>query len=86
MISLRGLAPKRIVLSGPSGFLGQRVLDCIMNVHSDRLDHGLKPGEVILLSSSPGRLMERLSRKYPPNVMRTIRASRVDYYVQHDKI
>ena len=82
---LRGMPPKRIVLSGPSGFLGQRVLDCMLKVHSDRIKHGLKPGEVVLLSSSPGRLMERLSQKYGPALMRTIRASRVDYYTQHDE-
>jgi hypothetical protein len=82
---LRGMPPKRIVLSGPSGFLGQRVLECMLRVHSDRINHGLKPGEVVLLSSSPGRLMERLSLKYNPSLMRTIRASRVDYYTQHDE-
>ena len=83
---LRGMPPKRIVLSGPSGFLGQRVLACLLKVHTDRLNHGLKPGEVVLLSSSPGRLMERLSLKYGASVMRTIRASRVDYYTQHDEV
>ena len=82
---LRGMPPKKIVLSGPSGFLGQRVLDCILKVHGDRIKHGMKPGEVVLLSSSPGRLMERLSQKYDPSLMGTIRASRVDYYTQHDE-
>lgn len=81
---MRAMPPKRIVLSGPSGFLGGRVLECILRVHKDRLNNGLNPGEVVLLSSSPGRLMERLSIKYGVSLMRTVRASRIDYYTQHD--
>jgi len=38
--------PKRIILSGPSGFLGQRVLECILKVHQHRMKQGIKPGEV----------------------------------------
>lgn len=75
---------KKIMLSGPSGFLGSRVLDSILEVHKLRRDSGLDPGEVVLLSSSPGRLMERLYKKYGPTAMKTVRASRVDYYKQHD--
>ena len=40
-------------------------------------------GEVILLSSSPGTLMNRLSKHYGIKKISTIRASRVDYYTQH---
>lgn len=76
--------PKRIILSGPSGFLGRRVLDSILKVHKLRIDNGVKPGEIVLLSGGPGRLMERLYRKYGPTMMKTVRASRVDYYTQHD--
>ena len=81
---LRKSPPKRVVLSGPSGFLGSRVLDYILQLHSDRIKHKLSPGEVVLLSSSPGRLMHRLTSKYGTEAMRTIRASRVNYYTQHD--
>lgn len=76
--------PKRIILSGPSGFLGWRVLDSILKVHKLRIENGLKPGEIVLLSGGPGRLMERLYRKYGSSMMKTVRASRVDYYTQHD--
>ena len=76
--------PKRIVLSGPSGFLGARVLKSILQVHSHRKLHGLKPGELILLSSSPGRLMERLVKELGEDTMSTVRASRVNYYSQHE--
>jgi hypothetical protein len=62
---------------------GSRVLDCILTVHQDRIKRGLKPGEVVLLSGSPGRLMQRLQKKYGQEIMRTVRASRVDYYYQH---
>lgn len=78
--------PKRIILSGPSGFLGQRVLECILKVHQMRSSLGLKPGELILLSSKPGNLMGRLAKKYGEHSMKTIRASRVDYYSQHDPV
>jgi nucleoside-diphosphate-sugar epimerase len=88
--------PKRIVLSGPSGFVGSRVLDVLLTVvldcdryvccltlllqvHEYRMENGLPPGEITLLSSSPGTLMGRLVSKYGPSVMQTVRASRVDY-------
>lgn len=83
-VALRRNPPKRVVLSGPSGFLGTRVLDYILQLHADRLACKLPPGEVVLLSSSPGKLMHRLSKKYGQETMKTIRASRVDYYTQHD--
>jgi hypothetical protein len=76
--------PKTILLSGPSGFLGSRVFSSILEVHEMRKNAGLNPGEVILLSGSPGRLMGRLYDKYGPDKMKTVRASRVDYYKQHD--
>ena len=76
--------PKKIVLSGPSGFLGSKVLDSIIDIHSFREANKRKAGEVILLSSSPGKLMGRLYEKYGAAKMKTIRASRVDYYTQHD--
>ncbi len=82
--ALLNATSKKIMLSGPSGFLGSRVLDCILQVHQLRKSHGLDPGEVVLLSSSPGRLMERLYKKYGSDKMKTVRASRVDYYKQHD--
>lgn len=75
---------KSILLSGPSGFLGSRVLSSILEVHEMRKNAGVNPGEVILLSGSPGRLMRRLYEKYGADKMRTVRASRVDYYKQHD--
>lgn len=77
--------PKKVVLSGPSGFLGSRVLDLLLQTHQLRMDNGLDPGEVIVLSSSPGRMMERLSNKFGVPTMKTLRASRVDYYSQHCK-
>jgi hypothetical protein len=113
-------APKRIVLSGPSGFLGSRVLDNLLEIHQYRsvifshrsrctlraLSHLIVPasrtisllvyniisrldislfsiGEVVLLSSSPGTLMKRLSKHYGIQKISTVRASRVDYYSQH---
>jgi len=75
---------KKIVLSGPSGFLGSRVLEAILEAHALRKEQGLEPGEVILLSGGPGRLMQNLYRKYGPEQMSTVRASRIDYYRQHD--
>lgn len=76
--------PKRIVLSGPSGFLGKNVLDSILEVHALRKSYKLNPGEVILLSASPGNLMHRLQNKYGMEKLKTMRASRVDYFTQHD--
>lgn len=75
---------KRILLSGPSGFLGSLVLESILEVHKIRKSHGVDPGEVILLSGSPGKLMGQLYRKHGAERMDTVRASRVDYYRQHD--
>eukprot|EP01041_Mallomonas_annulata_P011395 gene11395-23843_t len=81
---LRDLPPKRIIISGPSGFLGSRVVDYILQIHEDRIKNHLNPGEAVLLSSSPGKLMHKLVKKYGEEKMRTIRASRVDYYTQHE--
>eukprot|EP00981_Chlorochromonas_danica_P009367 scaffold2636_cov176-Ochromonas_danica.AAC.21 len=81
--SLLDAPPKKVILSGPSGFLGSRVLESILKAHHLRKENKLPPGEVILLSSSPGRLMERLYKKHGADAMKTVRASRVDYYSQH---
>jgi hypothetical protein len=75
---------KRIVLSGPSGFLGRNVVRCILDAFAFRKRAGLEPGELVLLSSSPGRMMERLSTRLPADEMDLIRASRVDYFTQHE--
>jgi len=76
--------PKRILISGPSGFVGSRLVDTIVQIHKYRADNGIDPGEVILLSGSPGKLMNRLSKRYGVDGLRTIKASRADYYSQHD--
>lgn len=76
---------KKIVLSGPSGFLGSRVLNSIIEAQQLRIHHKQDPGEVILLSANPGNLMRRLQLKYGNEKMKTIRASRVDYFTQHNK-
>ena len=68
--------PKQIALSGPAGFLGSRVLQSVLDAHEHRRDHGLEPGEVILLSSSPGHLMSRLYSRYGSKRMSTVRATR----------
>lgn len=81
--SLLEAPAKRVILSGPSGFLGSRVLDSILGVHQLRTENNLPPGEVVLLSGSPGTLMQRLYSKYGADRMKTVRASRVDYYKQH---
>ena len=47
---------KTIVLSGPSGFLGSRVLDQLLLFHEQRKLANLPTGQIILLSSSPGTL------------------------------
>lgn len=75
---------KKIVMSGPSGFLGSRVLDQLLQLHELRKLNNVPPGQIILLSSSPGTLMERLYNKYGTEKMRGVRASRVDYFTQHD--
>ena len=72
------------MLSGPSGFLGSRVLNRLLDIHRAREEHGLYPGEIILLSSSPGRLMEYLTQRYSEEQMKHIRASRVNMFNQHD--
>eukprot|EP00961_Rhodomonas_salina_P076025 1020763-Rhodomonas_salina.1 len=64
-------SPKRVVLSGPSGFVGQRVLDSILEGHAFREMHGQEPGELVLLSSKPGTLMGRLYGEYGAARMRT---------------
>lgn len=76
--------PKKLVLSGPSGFLGSKVLDTILEVHKLREENNEEPGQVILLTSSPGGLMGRLSKTYGVDKMKTVQASRVDYYSQHN--
>ena len=65
-------------------FVGQRVLKSVLQVHEFRRQNNLNPGEVVLLSASPGNLMHKLSKQYGPSIMSTVRASRVDYYTQHD--
>lgn len=81
---LRDAIPKQIALSGPAGFLGSRVLSSILDAHDYRRSLGLEPGEVVLLSSSPGNLMSRLISKHGYERMASVRATRVDYYFQHD--
>lgn len=76
--------PKKIVLSGPSGFLGSNVFKVILEAHDIRKANGVEPGEIVLLSSSPGKLMQSLYKRFGPDKMDTVRASRVDYYRQHD--
>lgn len=83
--SLLNQKPKKVVLSGPSGFLGSRVLKYLLEIHDLREENGLEAGEIILLSSSPGRLMEFLTKVYSEKQMKNIRASRVNYFQQHDK-
>ncbi len=76
--------PKKIVLSGPSGFLGSNVFKVILEAHDIRKENGVEPGEMVLLSSSPGKLMQSLYNRFGPDKMDTVRASRVEYYRQHD--
>lgn len=52
-------------------------------IYFKRIKNNLPPGEIILLSSSPGTLMNRLSKHYGIQKISTVRASRVDYYTQH---
>lgn len=68
--------PKKVCLSGPSGFLGSRVFEHTLQVHELRRQHGLETGEIVLLSSSPGRLMSNLYKTYGPKLMKTVRASK----------
>jgi nucleoside-diphosphate-sugar epimerase len=82
--SIEEATPKQIALSGPAGFLGSRVLSSILDAHDHRRAVGLEPGEVVLLSSSPGNLMSRLINKHGHARMASVRATRVDYYFQHD--
>lgn len=76
--------PKMIALSGPAGFLGSRVLDAVLDAQEFRRREGVDPGEALLLSASPGNLMSRLTAKYGLERLKSVRASRVDYYYQHD--
>ena len=62
-----------MAISGPAGFLGSRVVDNILEVHAHRERAGQEPGELLLLSSSPGHLMKRLTRKYGAERMKTVR-------------
>jgi len=82
--AIRDARPKQIALSGPAGFLGSRVLAAILDAHDYRREHGLEPGEVVLLSSSPGNLMSKLNAQYGARRMASVRATRVDFYHQHD--
>jgi len=76
--------PKTIALSGPAGFLGSNVVDSILDAHEFRRANGVDPGELLLLSSSPGTLMARLTSQLGSQRLKTVRATRVDYYHQHD--
>ena len=60
------------------------MLDAILDAHDHRRACGLEPGEVVLLSSSPGNLMSRLMLQHGAKRMASVRATRVDYYFQHD--
>jgi nucleoside-diphosphate-sugar epimerase len=81
--TILSLKPKKVIMSGPSGFLGSRVFKFILDIHDLRISNGLPPGELILLSSSPGTLMHRLYQQHGATRMKSVRASRVDYYSQH---
>jgi hypothetical protein len=61
-----------------------QVLQCILDVHEYRKATGEVPGEVVLLSASPGKLMARLVSQIGRERMSTARATRVDYYTMHD--
>ena len=76
--------PKTIALSGPAGFLGSNVVESILDAHEFRRLNGCDPGELLLLSSSPGTLMARLTQEFGSHRLKTVRATRVDYYHQHD--
>lgn len=76
--------PKKILISGPSGFVGSRLVDTLVAIHKYRSQNGVEPGELILLSASPGKLMNRLSKRYGVDGLKSIKASRADYYSQHD--
>ena len=45
---------KKVVISGPSGFLGSQVVDYFTEYNLYRQEHNQEPNEIILLSSSPG--------------------------------
>lgn len=67
-----------------SGFLGSKVVDLLTEYNHYRISNSLEPNEIILLSSSPGKMMDRLTRRYQnTNKLQHVRASRVDYYTQH---
>jgi hypothetical protein len=75
---------KTIVLSGPSGYVGKRVLNFLLHLQQARLDEGRSAGKIVLLSSSPGNLMHRLYGQYGKSMMQNTAASRADYYTHHD--
>ena len=39
--AIEAARPKQIALSGPAGFLGSRVLACILDAHERRIERGL---------------------------------------------
>lgn len=75
---------KQIVLSGPSGYLGRQVLRHLLEIQMLRKERQQETGRIILLSSSPGNLMSRLYTAHGAQ-MKSVAASRVDYYTQHDE-
>ena len=75
---------KTIVLSGPSGYVGKRVLNFLLHLQQARLEQGRSAGKIVLLSSSPGNLMRRLYEQYGKSMMLNCAASRADYYTNHD--
>jgi hypothetical protein len=75
---------KTIVLSGPSGYVGKRVLNFLLHLQQARIDEGCNPGKIVLLSSSPGNLMNRLYNQYGKEMMKNCAASRADYFTHHD--
>ena len=77
--------PKKILISGPSGFVGGKLIDTLVAIHQYKIQNGVEPGELILLSATPGNLMNRLSKKYGVNGLQSIKASRADYYSEHNK-
>jgi len=81
--TILSLKPKKVIMSGPSGFLGSRVFKFILDIHDLRISNGLPPGELILLSASPGNMMHKLYQQHGASRMKSVRASRVDYYSQH---
>lgn len=81
---LNKVSPKNVVLSGPSGYLGKRVLHELLCIQEQRIQLGLQPGKLVLMSSSPGTLMSRLYDKYGKDKMSHVASTRVDFYTQHN--